>query len=493
MHATTGIDTSALTGPEVGYEPLAMYIDGEWTQGTSGHHHDVLDPATGSVLERVPLASREDLERAAAAAARAFPVWRDMAIEERSNILHRAAALVRERADAIGRTMTLEQGKPLAEARGEVMRVAKLLDWDAEEGRRVYGRIIPFDVNTELTVIHQPIGAVAAFTPWNFPAGSPMRKLAAALGAGCSIVIKASEEVPGTACALVRCFEEAGVPAGVVNLVFGVPSEVSELLIESPAIRMFAFTGSIPVGKQLAELAARHMKPSIMELGGHAPVVICADADPVQAARAVAGSKYVNAGQVCTSPSRVFVHESLHDSFVDAFLEATRAVKVGNGLEEGVRMGPLANSRRIEAVEALVEDATGQGADVALGGSRIHGDGFFFSPTILTDVPAEARIMREEPFGPLTPVTTFTDLIDALDRANSLPYGLAAYGFTESASTADILKRGLEAGILSINHCGGSVPEAPSGGVKESGYGKEGGSEGLDGYLITKRISHKLR
>ncbi|HVW17459.1 MAG TPA: NAD-dependent succinate-semialdehyde dehydrogenase [Solirubrobacteraceae bacterium] len=486
-------ETAANGAAGAGYRRVAMYIDGEWTEGTSGRSEPILDPATETTLGDVPLAAPADLDRALDAAARGFPTWRDTAVDERSSILHRAADLVRARADEIARTMTLEQGKPLGEARGEVVRVAKLLDWDAEEARRAYGRIIPCDVDTELTVIHQPVGPVAAFTPWNFPAGSPMRKLAAALSAGCSIVVKASEEVPGTACALVECFEEAGVPAGVLNLVFGVPAEVSERLIDSPVTRMVAFTGSIAVGKHLAGLAARHMKPSIMELGGHAPVVVCADADPERAAAAVAGAKFVNAGQVCTSPSRVYVHESLHDRFLDALLAATAGVKVGNGLQEGVRMGPLANARRLQAMQELVADATERGGAVACGGARLEGDGLFFAPTVLADVPADARVMREEPFGPVAPVRAFSELADALEAANSLPYGLAAYGFTESAATADVLKRGLEAGIISINHCGGSVPEAPSGGVKESGYGKEGGAEGLDGYLVTKRVSHRLR
>jgi succinate-semialdehyde dehydrogenase/glutarate-semialdehyde dehydrogenase len=342
-------------------------------------------------------------------------------------------------------------------------------------------------------VIHEPIGPVAAFTPWNFPAGSPMRKLAAALGAGCSIVIKASEETPGTACALVHCFEDAGVPAGVVNLVFGVPTEISEKLIASPITRLVAFTGSIPVGKHLAGLAAAVMKPTLMELGGHAPVIVCADANPVAAARATAGSKYVNAGQVCTSPSRMIVHKSIYDAYVEALVAASSAVKVGNGLEEDVKMGPLANPRRLEAVKALVADARERGASVLCGGEPLDGPGWFYPPTVLTDVPLEAKLMNDEPFGPLAPVVVFSDLDEALALANSLPYGLAAYSFTESAATAERLKHGLEAGILSINHCGGSVPEAPSGGVKESGYGREGGAEGLDAYLITKRISHKLR
>ncbi|HTX09647.1 MAG TPA: NAD-dependent succinate-semialdehyde dehydrogenase [Solirubrobacteraceae bacterium] len=475
------------------YPDVALFIDGVWSEGDTRRAQDIYNPATGEVLGTVPHATAEDLDRALEAADRGFAAWRATSADERATILHRASGLMRERADSIGRTMTLEEGKPFQEARGEVMRVAKLLDWDAEEGRRDYGRIIPFESDTELTVIRAPIGPVAAFTPWNFPAGSPMRKIAAALSAGCSIVIKASEETPGTACELVRCFEEAGVPAGVLNLVFGVPADISEHLIASPTVRLVAFTGSIPVGKHLAGLAAARMKPALMELGGHAPVIVCEDANPEQAAARTAGSKFVNAGQVCTSPSRIIVHATIYDRFVEALVEHARGVKVGNGMEPGVRMGPLANPRRLQAAQDFVADARDRGAQVAMGGGPIEGPGWFFEPTVLIDVPLDARVMRDEPFCPIAPVISFGDLSEALEIANSLPYGLAAYGFTESAATASRLKHELEAGVLSINHCGGSVPEAPTGGVKESGYGREGGSEGLDSYLVTKRVSHKLR
>jgi succinate-semialdehyde dehydrogenase/glutarate-semialdehyde dehydrogenase len=474
------------------YTEVGMYLDGGWTAGTSGERSEIVNPATEEVIGHVPHAAAADLEQAVAAAVRGFAVWRDLPVDERTGILLRAADLIRSRAGRIGEVMTIEQGKPLGEARGEVMRVAKLLQWDAEEGRRAYGRVIPVDNETLLTVHREPVGPVAAFTPWNFPAGSPMRKIAAALSAGCSLVIKASEEVPGTACELVRCFEEAGVPTGVLNLVFGDPPTISEHLIAHPAIRFVAFTGSVPVGKHLAGLAAQVMKPTLMELGGHAPVIVCADSDPVTAARSCVAAKFVNAGQVCTSPSRFYVHESLHERFVQAFLEATQAIEVGNGLHDGVRMGPLANPRRLEAIERFVEDAVAGGAKVACGGKRIAGAGWFFEPTVLTEVPATAELMQVEPFGPVAPILPFSELDDAIDRANALPYGLAAYGFTRSSATAAELTRRLEAGILSINHAGGSVPEAPSGGVKESGYGREGGHEGLEGYLITKRVSHKL-
>jgi len=474
------------------YTQISMYIDGAWASGTGSRRQPIINPATEETLAEVPLAERADLDRSLAAAGRGFAVWRDTAVETRTRILLEAARLVRERSSRIGEIMTLEQGKPVGEARGEVGRAAGIIQWDAEEARRAYGRVIPTDAGTQLLVLREPVGPVAAFTPWNFPAGSPTRKIAAALAAGCSIIIKASEEAAGTACELVRCFADAGLPPGVLNLVFGVPEEVSSHLIASPAIRFIAFTGSIPVGKHLAGLAAAVMKPNIMELGGHAPVIVCDDVDPVAAAKSCVGGKFVNAGQVCTSPSRFIVHASIAGRFTAAFVDATQKIKVGNGLEAGIQMGPLANPRRLRAMQALVEDAVGRGATVLCGGNRIGTRGYFFAPTVLTHVPLDAQMMQVEPFGPLAPIVTYNDLDDALRVANSLPYGLAAYGYTDSTAKANKLVRGFEAGILSINHCGGSVVEAPSGGVKDSGYGREGGIEGLEAYLVTKRVSHKL-
>jgi succinate-semialdehyde dehydrogenase/glutarate-semialdehyde dehydrogenase len=336
------------------------------------------------------------------------------------------------------------------------------------------------------------VGPVAAFVPWNFPAGGPMRKISSALTASCSIIIKASEETPATAAALVACFADAGLPAGVLNLVFGEPAEVSARLIASPITRLVAFTGSVPVGKLLAAAAGEVMKPTLMELGGHAPVIVCEDADPATAARRAARAKFVNAGQVCTSPSRFLVHESLVEDFTAEFVKAAESVVVGDGLAPGTTMGPLANERRLVAMQRLTTDATERGAKVLTGGERLDRAGYFFAPTVLTDVPADAALLHEEPFGPLAPIVPFTELDEALRIANELPYGLAAYGFTRSAATAERLAAELEAGILSINHCGGSVHEAPSGGVKESGHGREGGPEALDSYLVTKRVSHLL-
>ncbi|MET7982675.1 NAD-dependent succinate-semialdehyde dehydrogenase [Streptomyces sp. NPDC005281] len=475
-----------------GYPAVRLHIAGQWCPGGTGRTAPIVNPATEEVIGEVPLASTADLDRALEAAARGFRTWRDTPVARRTAILHAAADLLTGRAAEVGRIMTLEQGKPLAEATGEARRVADTLRWHADDARRAYGRIIPSDPGTLLSVRREPVGPVAAFVPWNFPAGGPMRKISSALAAGCSIVIKASEETPATAAALVGCFVDAGLPSGVLNLVFGEPAEVSAHLIASPVVRLVAFTGSVPVGKRLAAAAGQVMKPSVMELGGHAPVIVCADADPARAARRAAQAKFANAGQVCTSPSRFLVHESLLDDFTAEFVKAAEAVVVGDGLAEGTTMGPLANERRLRAMERLTADALRRGATLRTGGERLDRAGYFFAPTVLTGVSPEADLMREEPFGPLAPVTAFDDLDDALRTANELPYGLAAYAFTESAATAERLVRELEAGILSVNHCGGSVSEAPSGGVKESGYGREGGPEALDAYLITKRVSHLL-
>ena len=474
------------------YPPLALYIDGEWTTGTGKRSQDVLNPATEEVLAKLPHASTADLDRALAAARKGFEVWKLTPPAARVEMIRAATQLMRERVDAIATILTLEQGKPLAEAKFEVERAIGIVEWDAEEGRRAYGHVIPSDPAFRQISYRQPIGPVAAFTPWNFPASSPARKIGAALAAGCSIIVKASEEVPGSACAFVKCFADAGLPAGVVNLVFGDPAAISQHLVTSPIIRLVTLTGSIPVGKHLAALAASHMKPAVMELGGHAPVIICEDANTDAAAKAAVLNKFRNAGQVCVSPTRFIVHESLHDDFVERFADGVAAIKVGNGLEAGVKMGPLANPRRLEAMQKLVADATARGAKVRTGGERIGNRGFFFAPTILTDVPLDAAVMNEEPFGPMAPVIRFRALDDAIAEANRLPFGLASYAFTEASSTAAILVDRVESGIMSINHLGGSSAETPFGGVKDSGFGREGGNESLNGYMVTKFVSHKV-
>jgi succinate-semialdehyde dehydrogenase / glutarate-semialdehyde dehydrogenase len=475
------------------YPEIRLYIDGEWSGGAGGRGADVINPATEEVIGRVPFAEPADVERAIAAAARAFPQWRDAGPDFRSGILLKASALIHQRADEIAVVMTQEEGKALKEAAGEVHRAATLLQWNTEEGRRAYGRIIPSGPDEVLSVRTVPVGPVGAFVPWNFPAGGPMRKIAAALAAGDTIVIKPSEEVPGTVSLIARAFEDAGLPPGVLNILFGVPAEISRKVIADPRIRFIAFTGSVPVGKHIAGLAAAAMKPAAMELGGHAPVIVCADADPVAAAKSAANAKVANAGQICTSPSRFLVDRSILAEFTAAYVDAMRTVKVGNGLDDGVRMGPMVSERRRTDVHKLVTDAVERGAKVAIGGEPAAGKGYFYPPTVLVDVPADAELLSEEPFGPISPIVGFDDLDEALEIANALPFGLAAYAYTDSAATAEKLINGFEAGILSINHCGGSVPQAPSGGFKDSGYGREGGPEGLQGYLATKRVSHKLK
>jgi succinate-semialdehyde dehydrogenase / glutarate-semialdehyde dehydrogenase len=388
--------------------------------------------------------------------------------------------------------MTLEQGKPLDQARLEILRGCDIMEWDASEGLRLYGRVIPSEPGMRHMVLRQPIGVVAGFSPWNFPMSSPARKVAGALSAGCSIVLKAAEETPAGAMQLVRAFHDAGLPAGVLNLVFGNPSEISEHLIPKAAVRLVTFTGSIPVGKRLAQMTGQYMKPAIMELGGHAPVIVCDDVDPLTTAATSVMGKSRNAGQVCVSPTRFFVEEAIYDRFRDAFADKAKQIKVGDGMDPSSQMGPLANGRRIDAMETLVADARAKGAQVLAGGSRIGNRGYYYPLTVLADVPDDARVMSEEPFGPIALVNPVKNLDEAIERANSLPCGLAAYAFTRSANNADRLADGVEAGNLSINHFVASVAETPFGGVKESGYGREGGTEGLACYTVTKNVSHKM-
>jgi succinate-semialdehyde dehydrogenase/glutarate-semialdehyde dehydrogenase len=403
--------------------------------------------------------------------------------------MRKAADILRERADRVAHLLTMEQGKPLAEAKGEVMAGADVIDWFAEEARRAYGRVIPARAEgVYQLVIKEPVGPVAAFTPWNFPINQ-VRKLSAALAAGCSIIVKAPEETPASPAELIRAFADAGVPAGVINLVYGVPSEISEYLIPHPIIRKMSFTGSTVVGKQLAAIAGAHMKRVTMELGGHAPAIVFDDADIDAASRMLAGAKYRNAGQVCVSPTRMLVQEKVYEQFVDGFLAHTKMLKIGDGLESGTTMGPLANARRINAMESFIGDARQKGATVRAGGSRIGNKGNFFEPTVLTDVPMEARVMNEEPFGPLAIISRFQGFDDVVTEANRLPFGLASYAYTRSAKTANAIAGAVEAGMMTINHMGLALPEVPFGGVKDSGYGSEGGSEAIEAYLNTKFIT----
>ena len=472
------------------YTDLALHIDGQWLNGDGRAGEDVINPATGKPLARLPHASAADLDRALEAAQKGFAVWRATPAYERAKVLRKAAALVRERADNIARIMTQEQGKVLAEAKAEVLVTADIIDWYAEEGRRSYGRIVPGRAKgVRQMVMQEPVGVVAAFTPWNFPTLTPARKIGGALAAGCSLILKASEETPGSCVELVRCVVEAGVPAGVLNLVFGVPANVSEHLIPSPIVRKVSFTGSIPVGKHLATLSAKGVKRTTLELGGHSPVVVFGDADPEKSADTIAAFKYRNAGQVCISPTRFYVQEPVYDRFLKRFTDFTNAIKLGDGLEEGVTMGPMANARRLDALESFVTDSKNRGGKIVTGGKRRGNQGYFFEPTIVTDVPDDSKVMTEEPFGPIAPIVTFKTFDEVVSRANSLQYGLAAYAFTSSAQTATAIGDALESGMVGVNSVAISTPETPFGGVKESGYGSEGGIEGLEAYTVTKFIS----
>jgi succinate-semialdehyde dehydrogenase / glutarate-semialdehyde dehydrogenase len=472
------------------YTKLALYIDGEWLASASGGSMPVLNPADESVLAELPLAGKAELDRALEAAGRGFALWRRTSAHDRYLILRRAADLVRERHRQLAEAMTLDQGKPLAESLQEAKAAADHIDWYAEEGRRAYGRVIaPRLPSVRASVVRGPVGPVAAFTPWNFPINQAVRKIAGALAAGCSMIIKAPGETPGSVIELVRCFADAGVPAGVLNLVFGKPREVSEQLISSPLIRKISFTGSVPVGKQLAAMAGAHMKRATMELGGHAPFIVFADAD-VDAAAAVAVTlKHRNAGQVCAAPSRFYVHSDVHDRFVSAYVERTKALVVGPGSEAGTQMGPLTNLPRAQAMQRLTDDARQRGARVLTGGERLQRKGYFFAPTTLVDVADDALVAHEEPFGPIAPMFRFSSFDEVVARANALPFGLSAFVFTRSLKTSIDISNELESGMVSINHFGLALPETPFGGIKDSGYGSEGGTEGLDAYLSTKFIS----
>ena len=472
------------------YPDVMLHIDGAWTAAQDGKTLDVMNPATGEVNGTVAHAERADLDIALAAADRGFAAWRRVSAFERSKLLRRAADLLRERADDIARLMTLEQGKPLAEARMETVAGADIIDWFAEEARRTYGRVIPARAEGVYQLsLREPVGPVAAFTPWNFPINQANRKIAIALAAGCSIIVKGPEETPASCAELVRCYVDAGLPPGVVQLVFGVPADISAYLIPHPVIRKISFTGSTAVGKQLAALAGQHMKRVTMELGGHAPAIVFADADVQAATKQLAAAKFRNAGQVCVSPTRFLVQETVFDEFVDGFAAAAQAVKVGDGMDPETRMGPLANPRRVHAMEALIADAVGKGAEVRTGGKRIGNKGNFFEPTVLTGVSRDMRVMNEEPFGPLAVIAPFREFDDVIEEANRVPFGLASYAFTRSARTAGAVGAALEAGMVTINHIGLALPEVPFGGIKDSGYGSEGGAEAIDAYVNIKFIT----
>ncbi len=475
------------------YPDVKLFIAGEWRDGQEGKTLPIIDPATEEEIGRLAHATQPDLDAALESAERGFKVWRDKPAFERYKIMRKAADILRERKDDIGWLMTREQGKPLTQSSLEVVAAADTIDWIAEEGRRTYGRVIPARGTgvTNMT-LKLPVGPVAAFTPWNFPINQIVRKLCSALATGCSIIVKAPEETPASPAELIRAFTDAGVPTDVMNLVYGVPAEISEYLIPHPTIRKISFTGSTPVGKHLAALAGQHMKRATMELGGHAPVLVFDDADVDKAVKQMAVFKTRNAGQVCISPTRFLVQDKVHDKFLDGFIGAMEKMKVGNGLEADTDMGPLANERRIPAIEDMINDATSKGGKLATGGERIGNKGYFFQPTVLTGVPTDAKIMNDEPFGPVAVVNRFKEYEEAVGEANRLAFGLASFAYTGSGATADRLGREVESGMLSINHLGLALPEVPFGGIKDSGYGTEGGADVLEAYLETRLVTTQM-
>ncbi|CAM3662191.1 NAD-dependent succinate-semialdehyde dehydrogenase [Bordetella sputigena] len=474
------------------YEQPALYINGRFIPAEGRATQAITNPATGEVLGQLPHATTEDLDQALAGAQKAFETWKRTSPMERSAILRKAGDLLRERMRDIARNISLDQGKPLSEALAETDKSAEHADWHAEEGRRIYGRVIPpRQPDVRQFVVREPVGVCVAFSPWNFPIGQASRKVFAALGSGCTLVIKGPEDSPSGVIALVRALHDAGLPAGCLNLVWGVPADISSYLIRSPIVRKVSFTGSTAVGKQVAALAASHMKRMTMELGGHAPVLVFDDADLDRAADILARFKMRNAGQVCISPSRFFVQRGAYDRFVSRFVEITASLKVGDGLDQGVDMGPLVHDRRVAAMESFMEDVRQRKGEVLTGGSRVGTRGSFFAPTVVAGLPADARLMHEEPFGPIAPIASFDSFEDGIRLANSLPYGLSSYVFTESLRTATLASNALEAGMVNINHYGSGAAEMPFGGVKDSGIGSEGGAETFDGYLVTKFITHR--
>ncbi|OGB25825.1 MAG: NAD-dependent succinate-semialdehyde dehydrogenase [Burkholderiales bacterium RIFCSPLOWO2_02_FULL_57_36] len=473
------------------YPNTQLFINGQWQDAADGRTLAIQNPSTGKEIGRVAHAGRADLDKALEAAQKGFETWRDMTPAARSKIMRKAAGLMRDRAEAIGRVLTQEQGKPLIEAKGEAMAAADIIEWFAEEGFRVYGRIVPSRTSLSIRqmVLKDPVGPVAAFTPWNFPINQVVRKVGAALAAGCSMLVKAPEETPAGPAALIQAFADAGIPPGVLGLVYGNPAEISSYLITHPVIRKITFTGSTPVGKQLAALAGQHMKRVTMELGGHAPVIIAEDADVALAVKCAGAAKFRNAGQVCISPTRFLVHESIRSEFEQALVKHAQGLKVGDGLAEGTQMGPLANPRRLTAMAEFTKDAVERGATLLSGGERIGDAGNFWQPTILSNVPLEAKVFNEEPFGPMAAVRSFNTLEEAIAESNRLPYGLAGYAFTRSLKNADLLARRVEVGMLWINMPAMPSAEMPFGGLKDSGYGSEGGPEALEAYLNARAVA----
>ncbi len=470
------------------YTDLKLYIDGEWLSAGNRRTHRVINPANGATLGELPLVDTSDLDRALQAAERGYRLWKRATAEERGRVLKGAAQLIRQRVDHIARIGTLEEGKTIAETRIEALVTANLFEFYGEECRRTYGRVLVRPTGTRSMVMKEPVGPVAAFAPWNFPIANPGRKLGAPIAAGCSVILKPAEESPGSAIEILRALLDAGLPPGVAQLVFGVPDEVSRHLLASPIIRKLSFTGSTAVGKHLLALAAATVKSTTMELGGHAPVIVFDDCDLDRTVEMLATAKFRNSGQVCVSPTRFYVQEGIYDRFVTAFAERTRKVNVGDGLLDTSHMGPMANPRRPAAIEKFIEDARSHGAKVHTGGERHGKEGLFFQPTVISNVPQHAKIMNEEPFGPVAVMAPFKTFDDAVEQANRLPYGLAAYTFTESSKRAMLISDAIESGMVGVNVVTMAAVDAPFGGVKESGFGSEDGPEGVAACLVTKTI-----
>ncbi|RLA21484.1 MAG: NAD-dependent succinate-semialdehyde dehydrogenase [Gammaproteobacteria bacterium] len=471
------------------YAVPALYINGEWITETA-RKGEVWNPATEEVLASFPFADSELIDRALASSAAGFEVWRKTSYEERVDIMHRAANIIRENAEQTARHMTLELGKPLVDSKAEVENCATLLEWFANAAADHNDRTLPEMAGfADRTVRKEPIGPVAAFASWNFPASLATRKMAAAIAVGCSVIVKPAKETPASFMAVVHALDEAGLPKGVLNLLMGDSSEISRKLIESPIIRKISFTGSTPVGQGLAAMAGQQAKPCVMELGGHAPVLIFKDAAIEKVIALSVTTKSRNAGQVCISPTRFFIEEEVFDQFSEGFAKAFGALRVGDGMDTETQMGPLAHSRRVSDVDALVQDAIEQGARLLTGGKALDRPGNFYAPTVLADVPDCARIMQEEPFGPIAIMNRFNGYDDAIEKANNTDFALASYAFTGSQETADNLATDLDSGKVGINGYPVVFLDSPLGGRRMSGYGSEGGYEGLDAYRIVKFVS----
>lgn len=490
MHSITSHPSEALEGKL--YPTIAMHIGGKWIADRPSWS-DVRNPSTENILGQVPKANAQDLQDALTAAQSGFAIWRSTAPQDRARVILKGVAILRSRVKEIAQILTLENGKHLGHAEAEISRCANFFEWDVGQSLRAFGLIVPGEPQMQKFVLRQPIGPVVAFTPWNVPMSSAARKTSAAMAAGCSVILKAAEETPGTACEMVRCFEEAGLPPGVLNLVFGDPAEISQTLIASPITRLVTFTGSTAIGKHLTELAARAMKPVLMELGGNAPVIVCDSVDATAVGQAAVAAKSIASGQICASASRFIVHEAVYDTFIEAFARGLDALCVADGFAEGAQMGPVANAKRLAAAEAMVADARDNGARIAAGGYRIGNRGYFYAPTLIADAPTTSLALREEPFSPIAACTRFSTLDEALKIANGLSVGLAAYAFTNLLEESERLMRELECGVLSINHFGTPDADTPFGGVKDSGIGREGGPGSLDAYLTTKTVLQSTR